>query len=204
VWRESAGWQRILSAADTASYIVRVAPDDPEVVYVAEKSGDTVYYTKDGGEEKWYTRTCSVPGGIQDLAVESSDVAYAIDTGGNAVKSTNSGFTWGPPTNTKLASGFSLQCISEDNLVAGSSNGFVAYSTDGNGSWTDIKKPVEAASGDVMVVADTDFANNNTVYAVRQVVSANVMKYVIGTSTYWEDIFRRVCYHHNYLCPQNL
>jgi len=45
LYRNDGGWQRILTFADTSNYFVRLAPDDPDVIYLAEKNGDTVYYT---------------------------------------------------------------------------------------------------------------------------------------------------------------
>jgi hypothetical protein len=188
VWRKASGWERILSVQATEEYIVRIAPGNPDAVYVAKTGGTTIYYSKDGGEEKWFTRICGVPVGIQDLAVESADVAYALNAGGDVCGTTNSGFTWGPPTATKLASGYSIVSVSENNLLVGSQAGSVSYSTDGNRSWSDIKKPVEALAGNVILAADSDYANNNIIYAARDVNSSNIMRYTIGTSTDWDDI----------------
>jgi len=196
VWRLATRWERVLSVRlDNASsnykeYVVSVAPDDPDVVYVAQKGGTTVYYSKDGGTDKWYTRNCTIPPPfIQDFGVESADVAYALSGGGDVLKTTNSGFTWGPPTNTKHTTGFSLTVVSEDTLLVGTAAGAVSYSMDGNRTWTEITKKVEVSTDDVMVVADTDFANNNTIYAVRQTTGVNFMRYVIGESSEWEDMY---------------
>ncbi|MFC1901788.1 WD40/YVTN/BNR-like repeat-containing protein [Chloroflexota bacterium] len=189
VWRKSGGWARVLGNVSDTGYIIRIAPDDPDVVYVADVGGGTVYYSKDGGEEKWYARNCTAPGGIIDLTVESSDVAYAVALGGTVVKTTNSGFTWSPPKATEATTGSSILGISENNLLIGDAAGRVYYSTDGNKTWTKITATVGASSDNVIMAADTDFANNNTIYATRKTTSMNVWKYVIGTSTEWEDIF---------------
>jgi len=190
LWRYETRWERILNIQGSKNFIVRLAPDDPDVVYVAKKDSTTVYYSKDGGSDKWYQRNCTIPPPfIQDFGVESSDVAYALSSGGDVVKTTNSGFTWGPPTATKQSTGWSLTVVGEDVLLMGSQAGAVSYSLDGNGTWTEITKKVEEASGDVMVVADSDFANNNTIYAARQTTGTNFMRYVIGESSDWDDIY---------------
>jgi hypothetical protein len=188
IWRtQGTGYERVLSVLDEDTFIVRVAPDDPDVVYVADKGSTRIYYTKDAGEEKWFTRTCGLD--VQDLAVESADVVYAMNTGGGVCKSTNAGFTWGPETASKLGSGFSILSVSEDVVFVTSNDGFVSYSLDGNMTWDDIKKPVETAGSPALLAADTDYANNNIIYAIRQHTGANFMKWEVGTSTSWTDIF---------------
>lgn len=191
VWRtQGTGYQRVLSVQSKATFISRVAPDDPDVVYVAQKGSTSIYYTKDAGEEKWYTRTCGVS--IQDLAAESADVVYALAANGAVSKSTNSGFTWGPPTATQLGNGYSILSVSDDVLFVGGTGGFVSYSTDGNRTWTDIKKPIEGGAANVVVAADANYANNNTIYTASDTAGLSIMKWVVGTNTSWDDIFNGV------------
>lgn len=188
VWYSTgvADWERVLTLADT-NYIIRLAPDNAKVAYVADKGGSTVYYTKDAGAEKWYTRTCTLTGGITDLTVESADVAYAVNSGGAVSKSTNSGFTWGPPVNSKVSTGYTITSVSQNNLLVGGAI-WVSYSTDGGDSFTKIALPVTAASN-LLVVADKDFATNKTLYAATSAAANNIWRWVIGTSTAWEDTF---------------
>jgi len=146
-------WQRVLSLANTnANYIVRLAPDNPDVVYVANIGTTTIYYGKAGGDDKWYGRTARYT--INDLAVESDDVAY-IANGASISKTTNGGFTWGNATNTLLVAGnvATIYIVSENNLVVGSTSGYVSYSTDGNASWTKI--PQVTVSGATQVTASS-------------------------------------------------
>jgi hypothetical protein len=194
VWRKTTDWERILSVKiDNAStaflpYIVRAAPDDPDVIYVGQVGGTAIYYSKDGGEDKWYQRTCGVA--LQDLAVESSDVAYAISEGGSVVTTTNAGFTWGPPQtcNFVAGNGYSLYSAMEDVVLAGSTGGYVSYSTDGGTSFSKITKPVDTDATNVVLIADADYADNNIIYAATNAANKNVKRWEVGTSTAWTDM----------------
>ncbi|MFH1652266.1 MAG: hypothetical protein ABID87_09245, partial [Chloroflexota bacterium] len=190
LWRKANdSWTRVLALTSDVNYIVRVAPGDSSAVYVGKKGGSRVYYSADGGLEKWFIRTAGVT--IEDLAVESADVVYAMSNASAAtvVKSTNSGFTWGSSKSTKLGAGNVLVSVSEDVLLAGSDDGFVAYSMDGGANFTKISKIIASGHTNVSVAADADFANNNTVYAASQATGKNVRKWVIGDSDSWTDIF---------------
>jgi hypothetical protein len=95
VWRKAGSWERVL-AVTGGPFIVRIAPDDPEVVYIAEKNATAIYYTSDAGDTRWQIRTCNID--VVDLAVEGDGtVAYALTAGGKVSKSSNGGFTWSHP-----------------------------------------------------------------------------------------------------------
>ncbi|MFC1917776.1 WD40/YVTN/BNR-like repeat-containing protein [Chloroflexota bacterium] len=188
VWRQTdSDWKRVLSLSQNAGYIVRIAPDDPNSVYVAQKGGTTVYYSADGGLDKWFTRTCGVT--IVDLAVESADVAYAIDSGGDVSKSVNGGFTWGSVEASKASSAYTIVSVQEDVILVGGTLGYAAYSLDGNDSWKKITKILQSGATNIVVTADADYANNNTIYAATTVTGKNVKRFVIGESDDWTDIF---------------
>ena len=139
VWRLASDWERIFVDLDVDDdYIVRMAPDDSDVIYLADVGETTLYYTSDGGEGKWHTRVSRYT--IADLAVEGDgDVVYVLvkDTvAAHVSKSTNSGFTWASKVSHKISDGANMiLSLGEDKLlVAG--DGKVSYSTDGNVSWT--------------------------------------------------------------------
>jgi len=190
LWRMASAWERVFTAASTSDFIVRLAPDDADTVYLAKTGAKTIYYSKDGGETKWFTRTCGE--NVQDLAVESADTLYALSSAAKVTTSTNAGFTWATSKSTKLDSntGHSIVSVSEDVLLCGSTNGYVAYSLDGNSSWTKITKVIEPSALKVQVVADADFANNNIIYAATSATGQNVEKWTIGTSTSWSNTFQ--------------
>ena len=190
LWRYALSWERVLSKQSTTNYIVRISPVDSDVVYLAKKSAETIYYSKDGGKGKWLTRICLV--NVQDLAIESNDVLYALSGEGKVSKSTNAGFTWGTAKSTEVDSGTGhmIVSVSENNLLVGSTNGYVAYSTDGNSYWSKIDKVIESGASNVQVIADENFATNRIIYAASDKAGQNIKKWTIGSSTDWSDIFR--------------
>jgi len=196
LWRNTPSWARVLSQQRTANYIVRIAPEDADVVYAAEKNAKTIYYSPDGGETEWLRHTCSID--IQDLAIESADVAYALNREGEVSKSINAGREWEtaksitPDTDTDTDTWHMIVSVSQDNLLVGSTNGYVAYSTNGNSSWNKIPKRLQNGAGNVQVTADKDFATTKTIYAASDKTRQNINRWKIGNSTHWIDIFRNV------------
>jgi len=190
LWRRGSSWERVLSVKGTAGdgWIVRIAPGSVNSVYVARKNSTTIYYSRDGGRVEWLTRGCTI--NVEDLAVESGGIAYVLNDAGSVVRSGDAGFTWGTTRATGLDSGATIVGVGKDNLLAGSQNGYVAYSTDGNSSWTDIEKVLESGAGRVQVVADENFAGNKVIYAASDNTRRNIKKWTIGASTAWSDIFR--------------
>ncbi|MFC1961605.1 hypothetical protein ACFLWN_00950 [Chloroflexota bacterium] len=189
LWQREAYWERVLSQPDIRNYLVRIAPDDPDTVYLAKRGGTTIFQSDSGGVQDWQQRECTIP--IQDLAIESGNVAYALSKEGKVVKSRDGGFAWSTPVNTGLTKdrGHMITSISKDNLLVGSTDGYVAYSRNGSGTWTKIPKAIQRLAGNVQVTADSDFATNKTIYAASATPGQNIQKWVIGSSTAWTDIF---------------
>jgi len=190
VWRKDSSWQRILSVTGTTGngFIVRMAPESADVIYVAKRDAKTIYYTQDAGEEKWFTRSARY--NLQDLAVESEDVAYiGIDSSASVSKTTNGGFTWGSSKATNLSGGniHTITSISEDNVIVGSTSGYVSYSTDGGSNWTRIDKQIE--SGALLTqVAASGLSDGDYIYCVSSEASATARRWEIGTSASWTDL----------------
>jgi hypothetical protein len=170
--------------------IVRCAPDDPNSVYVADEAGSTIYYSAEGGDTKWFTRACKY--NIQDIAVENADVAYVAVSGGKTVsKTTNSGFTWGSAKDTGVGGTAidMIRCLGEDEIIVGS-DGYVAWSTDGNSSWDKVNTPLND-TGATQVTA-SGLADGDYIYASTDNASAGTIKverWEIGQSgTSWKDL----------------
>jgi photosystem II stability/assembly factor-like uncharacterized protein len=169
-------------------FIVRTAPENADAVYVAQKEGKTIYFTRDAGEEKWFTRTCKYD--VQDLAVESEDVAYVgVNDSVLVSKTTNGGFIWGTGKDSELAGGFinTIVSLGEDKVIVGSDEGYVSYSTDGNSNWTKIIKQAESGALKTQVAAsglDTDAY----IYVATSENTTHVVRWQIGTSTAWTDL----------------
>lgn len=188
LWCQVSTWERIFSQRGTADYIVRLAPENANVIYLAKKGATTIYYNESGGEANWLTRICGI--NIQDLAVASDDVAYALDSTGSVSKTTKAGLTWGTARSTGLNSGATIVSVSANNLLVGSQDGYVAYSTDGNTFWTMIPKVLQSGAGKVQVIADDNFATNKIIYAASDKAGQTIKKWQIDTSTSWTDIFK--------------
>jgi hypothetical protein len=189
LWRMASDWKRILSLKGTTNYIVR-ADSSGTIVYLAQKAGTTVYCNSNSGASPWSVRTCSV--NIQDIAVESTLVAYALSATGAVSKTVNSGYIWGVAVPTHLASGATIVSAGTNNILVGSKNGFVAYSTDGGVSWTMISQSIGAGIDNVHVVADEGFTTNKKIYAASDTPGQNIVTWTIGTSVTWTDIFNGV------------
>ncbi len=190
LWRNKSSWQRVFSQTDTAGYIIRLVPGEPEVIYLAEKSGEKIYRSPDGGDGEWSARIC--PLSIQDMAVESSRVVYALSAEGKVIKTRSAGSKWDTAVATGLDedTGHMLVSGGTDILFAGSSDGYVAYSMDGGSSWKKIAQRIQSGAGRVQVIPDKDFASNKMIYAACDNPGRKVMRWQIGTSTRWTDIFR--------------
>ncbi len=182
-------WERVLSrpTEDGATdFIVRIAPDDADVIYLANAGGaatDTnLYYSDDGGETQWRNRTSKEP--IVDLAVETDgSVAYVLTGSGYVSKSDNSGFTWGGKETSGQAGSSTIVSLGEDLVLVGGSPA-VSYSTDGNESWTDLDD-LSDDSLDVQVTA-SGLADGDFIYASSAFAGDAIYRWEIGDGE-WED-----------------
>ncbi|MBN1692006.1 MAG: hypothetical protein JW845_00445 [Dehalococcoidales bacterium] len=190
LWRMASDWKRVLSLKGTTNYIVRVEPSSGSIIYLAQKGGTTIYCNSNSGASPWSVRTCAVT--VQDIAVESAQVAYALSAAGAVSKSITSGYIWGVAVPTHLGNGATIVSAGTHNILVGSQNGFVAYSTDGGALWTMIPQSIGAGAGDVQVVADESFATNKKIYAASDTPGQNIVTWTIGSSIAWTDIFNGV------------
>lgn len=185
-------WERVLSRPDETNankFIVRIAPDDADVIYLANAGGaetDTnLYYSNDGGETRWNNRTSKEP--IRDLAVETDgSVAYVLTNNGYVSRSENSGFTWGGKETTGQAGSNMIVSLGEDLVLVGGVK-YVSYSTDGNESWTDLDDLDDA--GDVQVTA-SGLADGDFIYAATTGGGA-IYRWEIGDGE-WDDFYDEV------------
>ena len=187
VWCYEDRWERIYTelAADD-DYIIRMAPDDPNIIYLADAGLTTIYFSSGGGVDKWQTRVYKETTGVVDMAVETDgDTVYVMTTLGYVSKSTNRGFTWASKVSSKLSGGSSmLKSLGEDKLIAGSSDGYVAYSTDGNTSWTKLDDDL----GDAVQVTAAGLADGDFVFAASNALTSPIYHWQLGTDDEWDDI----------------
>jgi hypothetical protein len=196
LWKKgtSGTWARVLVLYSSSDFIVRAAPENFDVAYLAQRASPySIYYTNDGGNTTWLPRYS--PGVIQDMAVESASIVYIL-SGTTVSKSVDSGLIWnGGLTATTIKAGFTgyqLTLVSAGNLLVGSATGTstlvgqVAYSTDGNVSWTALACSATYAipAGNVVATADK-LSSGGWIYAGSSASTSNVYRWNVGVSTYW-------------------
>ena len=181
-------WERVLTVANANAYLLRGAPASNDSLYVVDNGATAIFYTADAGENRWYTR--AAPAAVTDLTVESADVCY-IGTGTTVRKSTNSGFTWGPPETPEISGGAvaTLLSLGEDKVIAGGATGFVSYSTDGNASWQKTYKPIVGGATNVQVIA-SGLATGDYIYAASNTAGNSFYRWTVGDppSSDWKNI----------------
>ena len=193
LWRGTSSWQRVLSQRDIVDYIIRLAPDESDVIYLAEKGGHNIYHSPDGGEREWSAATCLL--NIQDLAVESPDIAYVLDIEGEVTRTCSGGLSWDTAVSTNISAkreedtGHMIVSGGTDVVFVGSADGRVAYSMDGGSSWAKLSALPNSSTGRVQVIPSENFTADNLIYAASDSPGQNVMRWRIGTSTSWKDIF---------------
>ncbi len=187
VWKLDSNWERIYSnASGTNDFIIRLAPDDSDVIYLADRGGTSVYFSSSGGADKWFTRIYKESTGITDMAIETGgDTVYILTTNGYVSKSTNRGFTWGSKVSSKLSGGSSMiASLGEDLVIAGSTDGRVSYSTDGSTTWTKLSDEDFDETGTVQVTA-TGLADGDFVIAAS---NDEIYSWELGEADSWDDI----------------
>ncbi len=186
VWSYEERWERIYNKAGDDDFIIRIAPDDPDVIYLADGGGTDIYFSSDGGQEKWHTRVYKESTGVTDMAVETDgDTVYVLTSSGYVSKSTNRGFVWDAKKSSKLSGGSSMiASIGEDLLVAGSSDGYVAYSTDGNVSWSKLDDDI----GGMVQVTATGLADGDMVIASANDTDSYIYQWELGEDDEWDAI----------------
>jgi len=147
VWRKDGRtWQRvgvIPAGGDTTvqNWLVRADKENKDIVYIARKGTGSMYRSTNGGET-WSQCTCLF--GIQDLAIQSEGsvvTVYVLVTASNGFsKSTNAGTTFSTPATVVFPSStdncFSLNLLSDNNILIGGTVGGFAYSTDGGATFS--------------------------------------------------------------------
>jgi len=192
LWRnDGSSWARVFAIdagttqTEAPDFIVRPAPDDWDVVYLVEVGTTNIYYTSDGGETRWTLRYAGDT--VKDLAVESADVVYAAISDATTVsKSDNAGFIWGSAESTgNGGNNHMIKSLGEDLLIVGSIDGCVAYSNDGNDSWTG---EVGGQIVDNLVqVTATGLAEGDFIYAATAEPGDSIYRLEIGVDE-WDDI----------------
>ena len=222
VWRaagEPLGlfWGRILTLDTTSDrLILRLSPDyaDDYTIYVTEVHSRNNNNTTPQGDISSlmavshtrgnYWQKPSVPPHISDMLVTGRDTFYVIldkddssgQPGGFIRKATHNGNLWlNPPVSCfpDTSSDINMLALAPNgNILAGSWDNRVSYSTDNGTSFTQIREPMSYHTGDVQVVADANYGENNLIYASDNVSDDGIWRWTIGASGEWEQIDREI------------
>ncbi len=179
-------WERVLCIAttdrtcatdQTNKAILRLAGDKPDGSTVFWVAQDTkrVLWSSDFGDIWSAINPASQ---VQDLAAETENAIYILDSEGFVQKIARSGINWtyGDKVPTCLGSGYSIATaytgMTPDNdkghvIVGGTGTGIydVAYSTDGGTTFTIASKPLPFR-GNTLVIASSSYNSDGTILAV--------------------------------------
>jgi len=153
---EGNAWERMdwmVTTNDSA--IVRVSDEysSNNTVYWAETvAGVAIRYSGDAGQI-WSARVSPAP--AVDIAAPDATTFY-VASGGNVIKSFNSGWTWLPASGTGVVAINDIE-VSDSLVLVASTTGNIAQSTDGAGSFAPVGAPIGAGGASwVSVDADND------------------------------------------------
>jgi photosystem II stability/assembly factor-like uncharacterized protein len=194
IWRSGGDplgerWERLLTMdTDTDSTILRLSLyyEDDDTIYAAEVGGDLMAVSYNRGNSWEWCR--SKPGPVIDMAVGDEDTIYVALPAGYIRKSINGAFTWQGIVYTHLPEVNMFTLVDEETILVGGRSGDVAYSTDNGASFTKINGVIGSGTGDVQVVADANFPENDTIYAATNLPDGGIWRWVIGVSEEWEQI----------------
>ena len=199
IWRTAGDplgerWERLLTIDTCCDAVIlrfSLNYDDDYTMYAAEAGGSQLAVSHNRGNSWQWCRfpPGGCPGGpIIDIVVAAEDTVYAALPEGCVAKTTTGGSTWWDLIDTGLPDINMLAIADAETIFVGGRNGDVAYSTDGGESFTLISEVIASGSGDVQVVADTNYQENGTIYAANNLPDEGIWRWVIGTSTEWEQI----------------
>ena len=121
-----------------------------------------IWTTTDSGKTRWKEADCyKLSTGIVDFAVESAEVAYAIN-GSSCTKTSNSGASWSTVQPLNVSTGYSLAVASNGDLLVGCTDGNWTRSVDGGTTFT--KCLLGTGTSNVIILPDADYASNGIVY----------------------------------------
>jgi hypothetical protein len=201
-------WERVFHGdwVDTSGHggdelLLRLPCDELEeccTVYLGIKNyGDgpmpenlrTIFYSRDCGQ--CWNEPPATKIDIQDIAVESENVVYVLDSDGYVSKSTQYGRRWSDAVDTEVGSGHTITACCDQGMVVvgGDGDDPVAYSEDGGETWELTADLPGDAVGDAHVVCDP--ICEGTIYAaLSRPVGAcgGIYRWNINESSDWDNL----------------
>ena len=212
LWRSLNGgarWERIYSSAlarvDTLKW-VETAPEYSNgnpVIFLAGTSGGqpAIWRSKNNGQD-FVRRIPHNPDTGDTLNIDSwtlvNDDTLFIGSydgsNGRVYHTTDGGWSY---STGAIAGSQSLNSIilspgyeQDKNILVGNTNGWIYYSSDDGNRFEPL--PPDATSppltGTITVAYDSNFSNNNIVYAASSTQDKGSYRFIIGESTLWESI----------------
>jgi len=212
LWRSLNGgstWERIysgtLSGVDTIS-LVELSPQygqENHTLYFSGMSGGkpAVWKSTDNGQ----TFKCRLtrdpatgdPFAVDTWVVVDDDSFFIGSYNGSAglvYLTENSGFSYSEPVRAGAQSLHSISLSpdyeNDKTLLVGNINGWAYMSDDNGASFKSLPAGTAShpLSGMISVAFDSSFAENRTVYAASENASIGVVRFIVGTSSDWENI----------------
>ncbi len=135
----------------------------------------------------WYKYNMPAP--VVDLILADQHTVIAALTQGQIRKTSNDGAIWQYPVTTTLNEINMLSRAGNGDIFVGSQDGRMAYSTDVGDTFTAISMAIDdTGTGDVQVIADSNYAQNKIVYAATDIADKGVYRWIIRASEEWELI----------------
>ena len=191
IWRSTGDkigryWERVLTMdTDTNAVIVRLSSSysDDSTIYAVEAGGNlmAVSYNR-GNTWQW----CRAPGPVIDMVVSDEETVYIALPDGYISKTTDSGWDWQDPVDTGLSEINMLAIAEKETLLVGGRDGEVAYSSDGGDNFTQIPEAIDG--GDIQVIADVNFEENDIIYAASNTPDSGLWRWTIGASARWRQL----------------
>jgi hypothetical protein len=188
-------WERHLTLDNYDGYVAKASPTTFAIFYLGDKDYGNVYYTASAGSVNWKNyQSPKANTTLSDIEVESDAKLYAatmVNGQGYVSTLTENGRIWDIPANPTFFAVSasdplaSLTLVSPGNLIAGSTLGRIAWSTDGGTSWKcSVKLFVGPGYAYNMYTAATSLATGSMIYVVTP-DSGAVWYWTVGVSVAW-------------------
>ncbi len=158
------------------------------IVFAGTSGNASAFSVSTDGGASFATRSYTEAGtDVSDFAFDSDNTTILlVDLESDRLKkSTDGGVYWFRDYSANY--GHSLTLDGSGQLVMGSVNGYVTYSTDGAATWTDIHPQIEVGAlqtrGDASGLSNGDF-----IYAASSKTDSKIVRWQLGYSTSWEDM----------------
>ncbi len=192
---ETASWARIYSSTLTdiageqnACYFDIVRGAGATDIFVAEKGTTEMRLSSDSGLT--FASRKVAKENITTLTVVDASKLYTGDENGNVWETVNGGTTWNKPTESEIT-GTVIQILpgQDGAILVGNDAGTVYICYDRAVAFEFERVGDDAAgTGNTLVAFDTNYIENNIIYAACTGTGA-VYRFVIDESTTWKELF---------------